>query len=371
MNIADAIAGARGFSITWDDQSSAEFPYVWLRDNDPGDLHPDTRERVFDLTSIELPISPDSFTSDPTALKVSWPRMEHPSIYTADWLQQHRPGQRRTDASVVDRTSWNRDSLATLPRCSMAACIADPAELQDALLTLKRYGILLLDGLPDSLNASQTFGDLVGFRRQTNFGDMFEVINLPDPNNLAYTALALPLHTDLPNQEIVPGYQLLHCYRNTTTGGESIFADGLKICEDLQNDAPDDFELFQRVSIPWRFHDATNDIRCHRPIITLQDDGSLDYFAFNAHIADIPDIDAPLLDKFYIAYQSLMKRIRKPRYSIQRALQPGEMIVFDNTRVLHSRAAFDPNSGERHLRGYYIERNEVDSRIRVLNREKL
>ncbi len=44
------------------------------------------------------------------------------------------------------------------------------------------------------------------------------------------------------------------------------------------------------------------------------------------------------------------------------------MVIFDNSRVMHGRAAFDANSGERHLRGYYIERNEVDSRIRVLAR---
>ena len=49
-------------------------------------------------------------------------------------------------------------------------------------------------------------------------------------------------------------------------------------------------------------------------------------------------------------------------------LAPGEMAMFDNTRVLHGRTAFDPSSGDRHLRGYYIEKNEIDSRIRVLSR---
>lgn len=237
-------------------------------------------------------------------------------------------------------------------------------------MTLKRCGILILDSLEDSLDASKDFGDHIGFRRRTNFGDLFDVVNRPDPNNLAYTSIALPLHTDLPNQEIVPGYQLLHCYRNDATGGESIFADGLKICEELRSDAPEDFELLRSVQIPWRFHDAANDIRSHRPIITLSADGSVDYFVFNAHIADVPDLPADMLDEFYLAYQRLMRRIRDPKYAIQHALRPGEMVIFDNTRVLHSRTAFDPTSGERYLRGYYIERNEVDSRIRVLDREE-
>ena len=114
----------------------------------------------------------------------------------------------------------------------------------------------------------------------------------------------------------------MHCYRNGATGGESVFADGLRICEDLEKEVPEHFDLLQRVAIPWRFHDAENDIRRHRPIITLGADVVLDYFAFNAHIADIPDIEADLLDDFYLAYQGLMKRIREPRYSVRHALQP-------------------------------------------------
>jgi len=374
VKISNAEPGDRGITITWRNEqgepSTTAYPYAFLRDNDPEELHPQTRERVFDLTSVTLPIRPESHAVSEDALCVSWPGKASPSTYSSDWLQQYAPGKRRADASVVKRVAWDRQSLGEIPRSNAPHCVADPIALRDALLTLKRYGILLLDSLQDSLDASLVFGDHIGFRRRTNFGKMFEVINLPEPNNLAYTALALPLHTDLPNQEIVPGYQFLHCYRNDVTGGESIFADGLKLCEDLRDEAPEDFELLRSVKVPWRFHDDENDIRSYRPIITLRQDGALDYLVFNAHIADVPDLPADLLDDFYLAYQRFMQRIRDPQYAISTTLRPGEMVIFDNTRVLHSRAAFDPNSGERHLCGYYIERNEVDSRIRVLDRLK-
>lgn len=370
MTISHAVPGDRGITITWKDRSTTDYPYVYLRDNAPDDLHPQTRERVFDLATIELPIRPALHELTDDGLRITWPDKNQPSFYSSNWLQRHLPGQRRPDVSNVERIAWDGQSLSSIPRRNALDCTSSAGALRDALIALKCRGILLLDSLDDSPDASQDFGDHIGFRRQTNFGDMFEVANHPDPNNLAYTSLALPLHTDLPNQEIVPGYQLLHCYRSDVTGGESIFADGLKICDDLRSDAPDDFELLQSVQVPWRFHDATNDIRSHRPIITLHEDGSLNYFVFNAHIADIPDLPADRLDDFYFAYQRLMRRIRDPKYAIQHALRPGEMVIFDNTRVLHSRAAFDPTSGERYLRGYYIERNEVDSRIRVLDREE-
>ena len=368
MNSADVTRGERGFTINWGDRTVAEFPFIWLRDNDPDDLHPDTRERVFDLTSVPLDIGPESFTIDGGRLIITWPAKAEPSVYPLDWLRRHQPGRSRHDPAIVEQTLWDRETLASIPSSDASQCESQSAALRDALLTLKRFGILLIDGLDDSPDASRAFGDLIGFRRQTNFGDMFEVISKPQPNNLAYTSMALPLHTDLPNQEIIPGYQLLHCYRNSAAGGESLFADGFRACRDLQEEAPEDYELLKRASVPWRFHDAANDIRRRRPIILERADGNLDYLVFNAHIADIPDMNAELLYDFYSAYQTLMRRLREPRYTLHHVLVPGEMVIFDNSRVLHGRAAFDPESGERHLLGYYIERNEVDSRIRVLSR---
>ncbi len=368
MNIADVRRGERGFSVTWNDRAVVEYPYIWLRDNDPGELHPETRERLFDLTTVELDIEPVGFSVTARGLRVDWPQKEASSVYPCDWLRRHQPGRKRADAAVVEKASWDREMLGALPRCSMPACSSKKNVLLEALQQLKRFGLLLVEDLEDTPDASAAFAELIGFRRRTNFGELFEVISKPEPNNLAYTALGLPLHTDLPNQEIIPGYQVLHCYKNSASGGESLFADGLCISEDLRTESPEDFELLRTIRVPWRFHDANNDIRRHRPVINLDDAGKLDYFVFNAHIADIPDMQADLLYDFYAAYKQLMNRIRDPRYAVHYLLQPGEMVVFDNARVLHGRAEFDPNSGERQLYGYYVERNEVDSRIRVLAR---
>ena len=44
------------------------------------------------------------------------------------------------------------------------------------------------------------------------------------------------------------------------------------------------------------------------------------------------------------------------------------MAVFDNRRILHGRSRFFPNTGFRHLHGFYVDRSELDSRVRVLTR---
>ncbi len=272
MNIADVTRGERGITITWDDQSEAEFPFIWLRDNDPDELHPDTCERIFDLTSVDLDIRPVSFLTEAESLRITWPQKESPSIYPAAWLQMHRPGSTRPDASKVAHTFWDKTTLGEIPRWDAVACKNDAGVLFDALRTLKQYGILIFEGLDNTPDASDAFGDLIGFKRQTNFGVMFEVVSRPQPNNLAYTSIALPLHTDLPNQELIPGYQFLHIIRNDATGGASVFADGFQILADLQNDAPEDFAVLSVTKMPFRFHDNGNDIRRHRPVITTRAD---------------------------------------------------------------------------------------------------
>ncbi|MCE2482674.1 MAG: TauD/TfdA family dioxygenase [Alphaproteobacteria bacterium] len=48
----------------------------------------------------------------------------------------------------------------------------------------------------------------------------------------------------------------------------------------------------------------------------------------------------------------------------------GEVVGFDNSRVLHGRTALDESGGRRHLRGTYIDRDELLSRIRMLERRR-
>jgi gamma-butyrobetaine dioxygenase len=375
MNFHKIQPEKRSFLVTWEDGSISEMPYVWLRDNDQDELHPQTGERTFDLTTISLDIAPNDFSltlsdqADASKLSVSWPAKETLSHYTAKWLYEHRPGRPRYDAARIEKQSWAQTKMTSIPRFDARACNVSGPALLDALKTLKQTGIILVHDLDDDPSAGEKFGDLIGFKRESNYGVMFEVQSKPDPNNLAYTSLALPLHTDLSNQEFVPGNQFLHCYRNEATGGGSVFADAMAIVEDFKLECPKHFQTLVELSVPWHFLDEKDDVRFHRPVIGLDRNGNFNTLTFNAHLADIPDFSAELLHSFYAAYRELMSRIRSASYNIEYVLKNGEMVIFDNQRALHGRASFDPSSGKRHLRGYYIEHNEINSRIRMLDKQ--
>lgn len=374
VNIEQVQLKKRSFKIIWSDGSISKAPFIWLRDNDQQELHPQTGERTFDLTSVPLDIQPIDFkfshtsTISETTLEVNWPNKGTPSSYSAQWLLNHKLGQPRFDPANIERSSWAANEMTSLPRFNAKDCNNSPVFLMKALSTLKRTGIILIDELDDDLSAGEKFGDLIGFKRESNYGVVFEVFSKPEPNNLAYTSLALPLHTDLANQEFVPGNQFLHCYRNEAIGGDSVFADAMAIIEDFEEEHPIFYKTLCELRVPWHFLDGKDDVRSHRPVIGLDHLGNFKTLTFNAHLADIPDFAPNLMYSFYAAYRELMCRIRSASYNIEYVLKNGEMVIFDNQRVLHGRAEFVPSSGARHLRGFYIEHNEVDSRIRMLHK---
>jgi len=361
--------GAEGLEIRWSDGTVGQYPFIWLRDSDPSGFHPRTGERAFDLTSVPLDIAPDRARIAPGALIVAWPGQADESRFDLDWIKANRPGRPRPDPADVAPVTWRRDlGDAGIPRALAARVTRSNDALFDWLRATKRHGLSIVEGLADSTGAGMEVARRVGHLRETNFGLTFEVVSKPDPNNLAYTSDALPLHTDLTNQEMPPGYQFLHCLANEARGGGSVFCDGFAVAAVLKMQDPEAFEVLTTVSVPFRFHDADTDIRSRKTVITLDGRGEVSEICFNAHLADIVDLAPADMTAFYRAYRSFMALTRDPAYAISLKLSGGEMVVFDNRRVLHGRESFDPATGYRHLHGCYVDRGEWDSRIRVLAR---
>ena len=70
----------------------------------------------------------------------------------------------------------------------------------------------------------------------------------------------------------------------------------------------------------------------------------------------------------YRAVRTFGRLLQSGRYERRLRLRPGDVMCFDNYRLLHGRTEFDPNSGHRHLQGCYADRDSLRSRLAVLNR---
>ena len=355
----------RALTVRWSDASTTDFPYLFLRDNDPSGFHPQTQERVFDLLSVPETLKPRKVAIEDKALVIDWEAdAPHRTVLDASWLADHRPGRRAPDPADIEAVSWGSEFLEHLPRHSTDDLLTSGSAMRDWLIALRRDGLSVLTGLADSEEAGIDFGKTIGFLRRTNFGETFRVETKPDPNNLAYTSHALPLHTDLPNQEMPPGFQFLHCVRNEATGGGSVFLDSFRIAERLRDTDPRAFTLLSTMPIPFRFQDRDFDIRADRPLIGLDERGRLFDVRYSAHLMDTFHMDGAVMVDYYQAYRKFMAATRDPADTMAFKLDAGEMVVFDNRRVLHGRQTFDPATGHRLLRGFYIDRGEIDSRIR-------
>ena len=355
--------------IKWSDNSDSSYPFLWLRENDPAGFHKDTNERMTDLTSIPLDISLTKAFIKDDVLMLNWSDSENSTRYNLDWLYHHKPGKRVSDPAAIKKRCW-RGGMGTdkLPTAKAKDLLQDDDALATWLENTQSFGLSLVTGLDARHDAGMEVAKRIGFLRETNFGTTFQVQSKPNPNNLAYTSVALPPHTDLPNQELPPGFQFLHCLANEAEGGGSTFADGLAIATDLRANDIEAFNMLSSVSIPFRFYDENTDIRSRKHVITLNLDGKISEICFNAHIADFLDIDPKLMKSYYRAYGKFMKMTRSNAYLISLRLAAGEMVVFDNRRILHGRDAFNPKTGFRHLHGCYVDRGEFESRLRVLKR---
>lgn len=353
--------GEGALRLHWPD-AAADYPLIWLRDNGPDAFHPATQERVLDLLAVpDRPVLRDARIEGETLL-LDWADAG-PVAFDLSWLARHRPGRASADPAEIAFQPWTEGFEP--PRHGAAAVAGSAAALWAWLRDTKAGGLTLVEGLSGA-GAGVALAERIGFLRRTNFGTTFEVVSKPDPNNSAYTSDALPLHTDLPNQEVPPGYQFLHCLENAAEGGGSVFADGVAMAEALRVEDPAAFDLLAHVPIPFRFHDAETDIRIRRPVITLDGAGRVIELRWNAHIADVFDMGPDVLPAYYRAYRAYMALTRDPRFRIEMRLAPGEMVAFDNRRVLHGRGAFDPSTGRRHLQGCYVDRGEFDARLRKL-----
>ncbi len=350
----------------WANGKTSSFHYLWLRDNCPTNFHPDTKESFFDLLSVSENIHPKNVDFDNENLNIDWSEGEHRSTFSLAWLYEHAySGDLQKDQST-SYVSWSKDFADKVPRVDYNKVISDDSALLDWMQALDKFGLTIVENMPDTEEAVSDTASRISFLRKTNFGTTFDVQSKPKPINLAYTAMALPLHTDLCNQELPPGYQFLHCLANDSEGGESIYVDSLRVMEDMRKDAPEKFQLLAETAIPFRFHDDSCDIRHHHTIINLDSFGNIIELKYNDHLADVFDMSEDIMYDFYLAYRDLMRRFKGPDYKIKLKLNAGDMAVFDNRRVMHGRDEFKPNTGRRHLRGCYVDRSEFESRLRVL-----
>ncbi|MDC0056704.1 TauD/TfdA family dioxygenase [Alphaproteobacteria bacterium] len=359
--------------IEWNDRKKSYFHFLWLRDNCPSNEHPDARHRMFNLLDVSEDIYPTKyFLNNFGNLEIEWSEGNHHSCYNAQWLRNHCYTIKNNETYQSPYKLWQSSLANNLKDLTIEynEVMKDDAGLIKWLDQLHLYGFSLIKNSPVKNKSAYKIINKISHIRETFFKTPFEVINIPKPNNTAYTAKGLRNHTDLPYYEYAPGYQFLHCLVNDAEGGDSSVVDGFAVAEYVKKNNPEIFEILVNTPVKFKDNDYTqNTIRTHHaPLITLTKDMDFNDIRFSIATMAALDLHPKKMKEFYSAYRKFASLVHDKKFSVHFKLQAGDIFGFNNRRVLHGRTEFDPNSGHRHLEGYYLDRDELLSRMNFLKK---
>ncbi|KAG2076272.1 Clavaminate synthase-like protein [Suillus decipiens] len=375
----------------------ASFPHRWLRDacQCATCVHPSTSQKLHRTSDIPADVRPipHGVTFKDSGIHIEWAD-DHKSFYKHSFLERYSSTQRLSSFHKdVRPISWDVSTISKAPDLYMAyEAIKKPSQLLAAITQLTRYGLLFLTGVPNTENTDETcevrkLADMFGEVRETFYGRLWDVKNIRNSKNIAYTNLDLGMHMDLLYFQHPPRYQILHCIRNRVSGGISRFVDGLHAAETLYKTHPVDFDTLATTPVPFHYVNDGHHLHYEHPTIELASLPAVIGTGSPTSAPSVPEINcinyappfqAPLLldstpPAFYDALGRYAAMLEDPVNVLNYALREGDAVLFDNRRVLHARTSFTDDGrvdadGEmdRWLKGCYLQVDTVLDRARML-----
>lgn len=408
-------------SVQINNDDVVQYSNVFLRDacGSPESVDYHSLQKLFTTGSIckglEIKSKPEIIKDPETSeecLKVVWSQdgKDHESRYTNSFLNHYASRSSRLEGRNFfhDRVIWDGRIMGKDIETLHFDCrdyLNDTNSFFEATKKVNDYGMVFVDNIPDP---SQSVGDTMteenysqwpvahiaqrfGYIKRTFYGTLFDVKNVKDAKNIAYTNSFLPLHMDLLYYESPPGLQLLHAIKNSTLGGENIFCDSFLAAKHIRETDPSAFLALTQIPITYQYDNDHEFYHYQRPLI-VEDDiiDSRSNYPFIREVNYSPPFQGPfelgitksnsggasnsvLENANHFLFNDFLRGIRlfedfinDPKNHFNVRLDEGTCVIFDNRRVLHSRLKYsDSNGGDRWLMGCYVDGDSFRSKLRV------
>lgn len=359
---------------------SGSFHPLWLRDhcNCPKCVHPDSKQKlhssgiVAKMPKERVTVKQHRVAND--VLQVQW-QDGHESNFPVSWLERRDYGRTARAKRFAERAIklWNsRDLPIGDLQFSFANVEKGGESLCKLLSTVENYGLAFVHNLPTTpVTNVEILARQIGTIKDTFYGVSWDVKSVPGAKNIAYTSLFLGLHMDLTYFESPPGVQLLHCLSNQAVGGDSIFLDIYKAVQLLNERYPQHYNTLAKVPVTFHYQNDGHHLQLRRPTISVDRYNEGDPYKITyapPFQGALDNVDAEMVVPFYeamAAFEDIMQD-KENQLVYQTRLEPGTCVLFNNRRVLHGRTGFDAKSGNRHLRGTYVDWDVFRDKLRVL-----
>ncbi|KAL2678769.1 hypothetical protein Neosp_009520 [[Neocosmospora] mangrovei] len=394
------------------DGKTVDFSAVLLRDSCtcPSCVHESTNQRLFSVADIPSNVTARTVDVDTASdsVSISWENDAHG--YTSEHTTRLDMGTLRSfgrpasspTSCLPSQVLWGREPRKSLdlPDYDYNTYMKDDETLYKLIDQLRIDGLAFVTNVPGVEESLATIATRIGPIKDTFYGYTWDV---PQAINAAYTSHDLGFHTDLLYFQQPPHIQLLHCVQSASSGGASVFADAYKAAVDLFEIDMEAFDTLATVPVNYHYnHPNANVYRTTKPVIDLRPMriGDKIYTRVQDYLKDMGDeseaalVDcmdkinwgppflAPFsnheaqgvsalndkVDRWHEAAVKFNALLQRPEYLFERKMNPGDCVLFDNTRTLHSRRAFDmADVGKpRWLRGTYVDKDPYLSKLRVL-----
>jgi len=354
--------------LNWSDSSHNRFHPIWLRDNcrcaECGD--PAIGYRNLHLSSLDLQLEPRTLNIERDHLQIIW-EDGHQSRYRLAWLSEHAYDDTTRQSRAFKPTLWDDAFRHAPPMFDYADVLEADTQLLQVLQRVRDHGICFLRGAPAIAGIVESLSLRFGFPQESNFGRVQDLVVNPAMRSIANDIKALKPHTDEPYRASPPGILLFHCIANDQTGaGSSTFVDGFEIAERLRAHDPEGFYALCNNSQSFRRHFANDvDLIAEFPLISIDEFGNLCGVRINDRVAAPAAIAPHQVEPYYRGLHYLLRQSEDPQLIMHLTLEPGDIAIFDNHRVLHGRTDLTVD-GQRWLQWVQIERGDFHSSLRIL-----
>jgi len=195
-----------------------------------------------------------------------------------------------------------------------------------------------------------------------------------------------------------PNVQALHCLRNRVAGGMSYFVDGFAVQDSLSESDPELGERLREHRVPYEYDNdghwlqSTHAVFSHHsqlgrrmhwspPFRGVATPSQLEGVSNEGRKAEAAHSGRD--EAYYLDLIKLESVVEEPARRFAFTMNEGDLVLFNNTRILHARTAFRnlteeeitdrgvqirPGEPTRWLKGCYLDEEAVYDKLAVLGR---
>ena len=338
------------------------YPNIWLRDHAKDDENWDKRSnqrKTFTANlDFNLKIKNAEIIENGKHIKVLWPDLQKPVTYSYEFLSNNSLNNKSKTNSLK---LWKKNELSDQIFIDFETIQSDEG-FKKFLKILYQYGFSVVKNCKKEMSSVENIAKKIGYVRNSIFGGLWSFESNEDRADSSYTQEELRPHTDATYSNDAPGLQLLLCCEYKAKGGDSIMVDGFKIAEVIKRENKELFELLSTINVKGHYIGDGVFLEAERPIFNLNSKNELFQVSFNNYDRAPFRIEKDLTIKFYEAIKKFDLIANSKEYQWKHILKSGELLIFNNWRILHGRSSFN---GTRKISGCYINKEDFDSSCRM------